>query len=97
MAASYAVSYALGLLLTALRLRPRLEGRLDGRRLCRTYGKLTACAASAGALGRLAAHVCPLRGPALSLAAGGATMVVLFLLLARALRINELPGLPRLG
>ncbi|WEH33172.1 murein biosynthesis integral membrane protein MurJ [Streptomyces sp. AM 4-1-1] len=102
LAAAYAASYGLGLLVTALLLRRRLEGRLDGRRLCRTYGKLTASALVAGALGWYVARSCSTAtsttwSPALSLAAGGFTMLVLFVLLARTLRITELRSLPGLG
>lgn len=96
MAAAYAASYAVGMLLTAVRLRRRLEGRLDGRRLCRTYGKLVASAVSASGLGWLAARSCTTWAPALPLAAGGATMAVLFLLLARLLKTDELRSLPGL-
>ncbi|MEV5381842.1 murein biosynthesis integral membrane protein MurJ [Streptomyces sp. NPDC052721] len=103
MAAAYALSYAVGLLLTALRLRRRTEGLLDGRRICRTYAKLTAAATGAGAAGWFIARSCG-HGltsaswtPAVSLAAGGIVMVLLFLLFARLLRIGELRGLPGLG
>ncbi|MFE0137805.1 murein biosynthesis integral membrane protein MurJ [Streptomyces sp. NPDC059037] len=100
MAAAYAASYAIGLLITALRLRRRLEGRLDGKHLCRTYGKLTASALTAGALGWLVARTCSTNlasttwTPTLALAAGGATMALLFLLLARVLKISEMRSLP---
>ncbi|MFI6858113.1 murein biosynthesis integral membrane protein MurJ [Streptomyces sp. NPDC050416] len=103
MAAAYALSYAAGLLLTALRLRRRTEGLLDGRRICRTYAKLTAAATAAGAAGWLIARACSQSltsvswTPALSLTAGGTAMVLLFLLLARLLRIQELGSLPGLG
>jgi putative peptidoglycan lipid II flippase len=103
MAAAYAVSYAIGMLLTALRLRRRTEGLLDGRRICRTYAKLTAAATAAGAAGWLIARSCSSSltsvswTPALSLVAGGITMVMLFLLFARLLRIGELRSLPGLG
>ncbi|TGB13772.1 murein biosynthesis integral membrane protein MurJ [Streptomyces sp. MZ04] len=103
MAAAYALSYAIGLLLTALRLRRRTEGLLDGRRICRTYTKLTAAATVAGAAGWLIARSCSQSltsvslAPALSLAAGGIAMVLLFLFLARLLRITELRSLPGLG
>nr|WP_067383303.1 murein biosynthesis integral membrane protein MurJ [Streptomyces olivochromogenes] len=103
MAAAYALSYAIGLLLTALRLRRRTEGLLDGRRICRTYTKLTTAATVAGAAGWLIARSCSQSmtsvslAPALSLAAGGIAMVLLFLLLARLLRIVELRSLPGLG
>ncbi|MGW1378901.1 murein biosynthesis integral membrane protein MurJ [Streptomyces sp. NPDC002446] len=102
MAAAYAVAYGIGLLVTALLLRRRLAGRLDGRRLCRTYGKLTVSAAAAGAVGWLAARACsgvPVPAgwtPVLGLAAGGLTMALIFLGLARALRIGELRTLPGL-
>lgn len=102
MAAAYALSYGIGLLLTALRLRRRTEGLLDGRRVCRTYAKLTAAAVGAGGAGRLIARSCGDNltaaswAPAVSLAAGGLAMAVLFLLFARLLRIEELRGLPGL-
>ncbi|MER6334614.1 murein biosynthesis integral membrane protein MurJ [Streptomyces sp. NPDC001034] len=103
MAAAYALSYAIGLLLTALRLRRRTEGLLDGRRICRTYAKLTAAATGAGAAGWLIARSCG-HGlasaswtPAVSLTAGGIAMALLYLLLARLLRIGELRSLPGLG
>ncbi|WP_254886009.1 murein biosynthesis integral membrane protein MurJ [Streptomyces sp. NA02950] len=103
MAAGYAVSYAVGLLFTALRLRRRLEGRLDGKRLCRTYGKLTAAAVAAAGLGWLVARGCstavgsPAWAPVLGLAGGCVTMALLFVVLARVLRIGELRSLPGLG
>ncbi|MFH8570454.1 murein biosynthesis integral membrane protein MurJ [Streptomyces sp. NPDC017993] len=102
MAAAYTVAYGIGLLATALLLRRRLAGRLDGRRLCRTYGKLTAAAATAGTLGWAVARVCSdvpaaaLRTPALTLSAGGLTMALVFVLSARLLKIGELRSLPGL-
>ncbi|WP_225832116.1 murein biosynthesis integral membrane protein MurJ [Streptomyces sp. NK08204] len=103
MAAAYALSYAIGLLLTALRLRRRTEGLLDGRRICRTYAKLTVAATGAGAAGWSVARFSG-RGlvsaswtPAISLAAGGIAMALLFLLFARLLRIGELRSVPGLG
>ncbi|RSO11255.1 murein biosynthesis integral membrane protein MurJ [Streptomyces sp. WAC 06783] len=102
MAAAYAVAYAVGLLASAFLLRRRLEGRLDGHRLSRTYGKLTGAALAAGAVGWAAAHACAgatgdaFWSTALALAAGAATMALLFLLLARVLRITELRSLPGL-
>ncbi|MBB4787326.1 murein biosynthesis integral membrane protein MurJ [Streptomyces rapamycinicus] len=103
MAAAYTLSYAIGLLLTALRLRQRTEGLLDGRRICRTYAKLITAATGAGSAGWLIAHsfshslASVSLTPALSLTAGGITMLLLFLLLARLLRIGELRSLPGLG
>lgn len=103
MAAAYALSYAIGLLLTALRLRRRTEGLLDGRRISRTYARLTTAATAAGGAGWLIARSCDQSlasaswTPALSLAAGGIAMALLFLLFARILRIAELRSLPGLG
>jgi putative peptidoglycan lipid II flippase len=103
MAAAYALSYAIGLLLTALRLRRRTEGRLDGRRIFRTYARLTAAATLAGGTGWLIARSCGQSlasaswTPALSLAAGASAMVLLYLLIARLMRIVELRSLPGLG
>ncbi|MEV0372412.1 murein biosynthesis integral membrane protein MurJ [Streptomyces sp. NPDC050636] len=102
MALAYTVAYGFGLLATALLLRRRLAGRLDGRRLVRTYGRLTASAAAAGAFGWLAARACsgvPTSAgwtPVLALAAGTATMALIFLGLARILKIGELRSLPGL-
>lgn len=102
MAAAYAVAYGIGLLITALLLRRRLSGRLDGRRLCRTYGKLAASAAAAAAVGWLAARassdvpVAAGWSPTLALVAGGLSMALIFLGLARALKIGELRSLPGL-
>jgi len=98
MAAAYSLSYLAGLLLTATRLRRRLEGRLDGRRLVRTYGKLVlAAGAAAGAAWAVATYAVPVQlGPAAALPAGGAAMALLFLVLARALRLPELRLLPGL-
>ncbi|MFG2206800.1 murein biosynthesis integral membrane protein MurJ [Streptomyces sp. NPDC048638] len=96
MAAAYTVAYAVGMLTTALLLRRRLAGRLDGRRLCRTYGKLTLAAVAAGGVGWLVARACSAsadRLPVLALAVGGGTMALLFLGLARLLRIGELRNL----
>ncbi|MFI5677295.1 murein biosynthesis integral membrane protein MurJ [Streptomyces cellulosae] len=103
MAAAYALSYAIGLLLTARRLRQRTGGLLDGRRICRTYAQLITAATAAGLAGWLIARACGQSltsaawTPALSLAAGGLAMILLYLLFARLLRITELRGLPGLG
>ncbi|MCX4409685.1 MULTISPECIES: murein biosynthesis integral membrane protein MurJ [unclassified Streptomyces] len=103
LAGAYAASYAVGLLITALLLRRRLEGRLDGKRLCRTYGKLTASALAAGMLGWFVARSSSTTvtsttwAPVLGLAAGGLAMLMVFVLLARILKISELRSLPGLG
>ncbi|MDH6132580.1 putative peptidoglycan lipid II flippase [Kitasatospora sp. MAA4] len=100
MAAAYGLSYGLGLLITAQRLRSRLAGRLDGKRLSRTYGKLTAAAATAGLAGWAATRVLgaaastPIWGPVGVLAAGGVVMGLFFVVLARVFRVGELQSLP---
>ncbi|WP_078971349.1 murein biosynthesis integral membrane protein MurJ [Streptomyces chattanoogensis] len=102
MAAAYALAYGVGMLATALLLRRRLAGRLDGRRLCRAYGKLTVTAAVAGALGWLVARACSGVAvpagwtPVTALAAGGGTMALVYLGLARLLNIAEARSLPGL-
>ncbi|WP_328536591.1 murein biosynthesis integral membrane protein MurJ [Streptomyces sp. NBC_00344] len=94
MAAAYTASYAVGLCVTAVLLRRRLGGRLDGSRLCHTYGRLGAAALAAGTLGRTAADFCPALSavPGLAaapaVAAGGATMLLFFVVFARALRVG---------
>ncbi|MFJ5271694.1 murein biosynthesis integral membrane protein MurJ [Streptomyces sp. NPDC088358] len=103
LAGAYAASYAIGLLITALLLRRRLEGRLDGKRLCRTYGRLTGSALAAGALGWFVARTSSTTvmsatwAPVLGLAAGGLTMFMAFVLLARFLKVSEVRSLPGLG
>ncbi|MFK0110359.1 murein biosynthesis integral membrane protein MurJ [Streptomyces sp. NPDC091217] len=99
MAAAYSLSYGIGLLLTAVRLRRRTEGLLDGRRICRTYAKLVAAATAAGAAGWFITRACDRSSVSgcLSLAAGGLTMVLLFLAFARLLRTTELRSLPGMG
>ncbi|WP_405783963.1 murein biosynthesis integral membrane protein MurJ [Streptomyces sp. NBC_00859] len=102
MAAGYGVACTVGLLGTVRLLRRRLDGRLDAGRVCRTYGKLGGAALLAGAAGWSVAALCPeppgspTKAAALALAAGGATMLLLFLLLARVLRIGELRSVPGL-
>ncbi|MDI5966152.1 murein biosynthesis integral membrane protein MurJ [Streptantibioticus silvisoli] len=99
MAAAYTVSYGIGFWRTATLLRRRLGGRIDGRRLLGTYLRLTLAAAVAGGAGLLTARLVPLdfTGSVIAaLAAGAVVMAVLYLALARVLRIAELKTLPGL-
>jgi putative peptidoglycan lipid II flippase len=105
MAAAYAVSYLAGLLITAQRLRRRFDRRLDGRRVLRTYGRLVAAAALAGAAGWAVAQCLPtatggspvrLATSVLSsLTAGGLVMLAAFLLASHLFGITEVQALLR--
>ncbi|MGI5515213.1 murein biosynthesis integral membrane protein MurJ [Streptomyces sp. CA-106131] len=103
MAAAYAVSYLIGMVVTAVLLRRQLDRRLDGKRLMRTYGKLAFAAATAAAAGWGAASGLvdftpqPTVSALVTLAAGGAVMLPVFLLLGRVLKISELRSLPGRG
>ncbi|BAC71764.1 virulence factor MviN [Streptomyces avermitilis] len=96
MAAGYTLSYLAGLLLTARLLRKRLGGRrLDDGELRRTYGKLLCASAVAAGAGWAAARATATTTPtALALAAGAVTMALVYVALARLLKVSELrlPG-----
>lgn len=94
-AVAYALTYAVGLALSTALLRRRV-GDLDGPRVVRTYTRLVVAAVPAAAAG---AGVAWLLGRALgngllgslaSLAAGGAVLLVLYVVGARLLRVREL-------
>ncbi|MGF1340997.1 murein biosynthesis integral membrane protein MurJ [Streptomyces flavovirens] len=100
MAGAYTLSYAAGLALTVLLLRRRLGGRLDDGGLRRTYGKLLCAAVPAAGLGWAAARTCGTAlgsgtwPTAVALAAGVVTLALVYLLLARFLKVHELRRLP---
>jgi putative peptidoglycan lipid II flippase len=102
MAAAYTLSYAAGLALTSRLLRRKLGGPLDDGALRRTYVKLTSAAALAAILGGSAAHSCAAAlgdgtaATATALAAGTLTLAVVYLALARLLKVAELRHLPGL-
>jgi putative peptidoglycan lipid II flippase len=98
MAVAFGAAYLVGALAAWWILRGRMGG-VDGRRILRTYGLLTA-AALPGCAVAYAVHHLAAAGwgdgmfPALvSLTAGSAAFGVLYLLLARVLRIAELESL----
>jgi putative peptidoglycan lipid II flippase len=100
MAAAYAIAYAVGLAITASKLKRKLRG-LDRGRALRTYARLSV-ASGAGAIvafgvARLAVAVVGegLPGSLLSLVFGGGAMALVFLAVARSLRIAELDALLR--
>lgn len=99
MAASYGLGYAFGVGIAWRRLRKRLGGDLDGARVLRTYARLigasTPAALAAGAVAyaltrELGSGALP---SLLSLAAGGAVLLLVFLAMARLLRLPELAAL----
>ncbi|MHC3459258.1 murein biosynthesis integral membrane protein MurJ [Streptomyces flavovirens] len=100
MAGAYTLSYAAGLALTVLLLRRRLGGRLDDGGLRRTYGKLLCAAVPAAGLGWAAARACGAAlgagtwPTAVALVAGVVTLALVYLLLARFLKVDELRRLP---
>ena len=97
-AAAYALTYALGLALSTAVLRRRVGG-LDGARVVRTYARLvvaaTPAALAAWGVSWLVARRLGdgLAGSAASMAAGGAVLLVLYLLIGRALHVRELESL----
>ncbi|MFF2024150.1 murein biosynthesis integral membrane protein MurJ [Streptomyces sp. NPDC058171] len=102
MAGAYALSYLAGLALTARLLRTRLGGRLDEGGLLRTHLKPFCAAVPAAGAGWAAARACAVLGTgtwptAVALVAGTLTLALVYLLLARLLKVSELrrlPGMP---
>ncbi|MFJ2115148.1 lipid II flippase MurJ, partial [Streptomyces sp. NPDC087850] len=107
MAAAYTLSYVAGLALTVWRLRRRLGGPIgEGRALGAGYAKFFLAAAPAAALGVAAARACAdvlpgavgtgIRTTALAAAAGTVVLAVVYLVLARLLKTEEVRALPGL-
>lgn len=99
MAASYGLGYAFGVGIAWRRLRKRLGGDLDGARVLRTYARLIAASTPAAlASGAVAYALTRELGSGalpslLSLTAGGAVLLLVFLAMARLLRLPELAAL----
>jgi putative peptidoglycan lipid II flippase len=97
-AVAYSLTYAAGLALSTHVLRRRVGG-LDGARVLRTYVRLVVAvvpaALAAWGVSWLVARSMGngLGGSAASLAAGGAVLLALYLLLARLLHVRELESL----
>ncbi|MFH8339449.1 murein biosynthesis integral membrane protein MurJ [Streptomyces sp. AM6-12] len=103
MAGAYALSYLVGCALTARLLARRTGGRLDDGALRSTYTRLLGAGAGAAAAGWAAARGCArvagdggTAATTLTVVAGTLAMALVFLALARALRIPELRRLPGL-
>ncbi|WP_436850064.1 murein biosynthesis integral membrane protein MurJ [Streptomyces monashensis] len=100
MAGAYAVSYLVGLVPTARLLARRTGGRLDDGTLRGTYTKLLCAGAGGAVAGWTAARGCVgvlghgTAGAVLTTLAGTLALVLVFLLLARVLKVGELRRLP---
>nr|WP_245790488.1 murein biosynthesis integral membrane protein MurJ [Streptomyces monashensis] len=100
MAGAYAVSYLVGLVLTARLLARRTGGRLDDGTLRGTYTKLLCAGAGGAAAGWATARGCAgvlgdgTAGAVLVTLAGTLALALVFLLLARVLKVGELRRLP---
>ncbi|WFB08459.1 murein biosynthesis integral membrane protein MurJ [Streptomyces sp. LX-29] len=96
MAASYGLAYATGVGVAWKRLRTRLGGDLDGRHVVRTYTRLAGASIPAALLGGAAAYAVMnvlgkgIAGSLAALTAGGITLIVIFYLAAKRMRIAEL-------
>ncbi|MBR7834347.1 murein biosynthesis integral membrane protein MurJ [Actinospica durhamensis] len=98
MCVAYSVSYLVGLVITAGKLNG-LVGAFDGRRVLRVHVKLCVAAGIATAVGGpVGIYVTDMRGAGTigamaGLASGGALFLVVFLLIARAMHVQELNSL----
>ncbi|MFJ9926916.1 murein biosynthesis integral membrane protein MurJ [Streptomyces misionensis] len=102
MAGAYTLSYLVGCALTARLLARRTGGRLDDGALRSTYVRLLGAGGGAAVAGWTVAHECEralgggTAATALTTAAGALVLALVFLTLARALRISEIRRLPGL-
>ena len=99
MAFAYGFSYLVGLLVALPRLRRRI-GDLDGARIKRTYGKLIGAAVVPAGVGFLIAHLIVnslgsggVVADIAAVAVGGTVQLVLFIVIAQRMRIEELTPL----
>ena len=98
MCAVYGLAYCIGLAITVKKLKAKLHG-IDGRRIQRTYTRLMAASAVAAAAAFIVAQWVThalgdeLVGSAAALAAGGGVLGILFLALARVMKVEEVDAL----
>jgi putative peptidoglycan lipid II flippase len=98
MCASYSTAYLIGTGMTVRKLQ-KLVGSFDGRRVMRTYAKLCVAGALAAAIGGpLGIYVTDLRGAgtvgaAAGFACGGILFVLIFVLAARKMHVQEVNSL----
>ncbi|MFE1173970.1 murein biosynthesis integral membrane protein MurJ [Streptomyces sp. NPDC058773] len=99
MAASYGLAYAVGVGTAWRRLRGRLGGDLDGARVRRTYARLIAAATPAALAGGGVAWAVTRAvgsdalGSLVTLLAGGAVLIGVFVPLAHWMRVSELSAM----
>ncbi|KOV63502.1 murein biosynthesis integral membrane protein MurJ [Streptomyces sp. MMG1121] len=95
MAGAYTLSYLVGLVLTARLLARRTGGRLDDGSLRGTYARLLCAGAGGAAAGWALARGCAdavgdgTAGTALTTTAGSLALALVYLLLARVLKVGE--------
>ncbi|MEU1820891.1 murein biosynthesis integral membrane protein MurJ [Streptomyces abikoensis] len=99
MAACYGLAYAVGVGVAWKRLRERLGGDLDGPRVVRTYARLCGAAGPAALVGGAAAFAVTrslgdgVVGSLAALVVGGSSLLGVFVVLAKRLRVEELDAL----
>ncbi|KRV47307.1 hypothetical protein AQ490_07500 [Wenjunlia vitaminophila] len=99
MAASYGIAYVIGVRVAVVRLRDRLGGDMDGPHIVRTYARLIgACLPSAACAGGVAYLVLGalgngVLGSTAALLAGGTVLLVLFFMIGKRMRIEEMTAL----
>ncbi|MEU7148169.1 murein biosynthesis integral membrane protein MurJ [Streptomyces sp. NPDC045470] len=96
LAASYGLAYAVGVGVAWRRLRTRLGGDLDGPHVIRTYARLAGACVPAALVGGAAAYGITLAlgsgvtGSLAALAGGGVTLIAVFFLAAKRMRVEEM-------
>ncbi|MFI0258797.1 murein biosynthesis integral membrane protein MurJ [Streptomyces sp. NPDC017056] len=96
LAAAYGLAYAVGIGVAWRRLRTRLGGDLDGPHVIRTYARLAGACVPAAVVAGAAAYGITLAlgsgftGSLAALAGGGVTLIAVFFLAAKRMRIEEM-------
>ncbi|MBO0652368.1 murein biosynthesis integral membrane protein MurJ [Streptomyces triculaminicus] len=99
MAASYGLGYVVGVGVAWRRLRSRLGGDLDGARVIRTYTRLIGACVPAALIGGAVSYGIGqvlgsgVLGSLASLAGGGLTLIAVFYIAAKRMRIEELTAM----
>uniref|UniRef100_UPI0030F3AF3B murein biosynthesis integral membrane protein MurJ n=1 Tax=Streptomyces sp. GSL17-111 TaxID=3121596 RepID=UPI0030F3AF3B len=99
MAATYGLAYVIGVAVAWRRLRAKLDGDLDGSRIARTYARLGLASVPGTLAGGAAAYGIVrtlgdgFMGGLSALVAGSLVMAVLFVLMAKRLRIQEMTAM----
>ncbi|MFE5560018.1 murein biosynthesis integral membrane protein MurJ [Streptomyces sp. NPDC056544] len=99
MAASYGLAFAVGVGVAWRRLRNRLDGDLDGARVIRTYVRLITASIPAALVSGAVAYLLigalgsGALGSSAALVVGGLVLIVLYIAVARRLKVDELNGM----